>query len=81
MRTTDVVKRGEVYAVDAINAIRTARILKRMSQSEAAEALGVAQNTVSRWENGKTEPSLSDLIKMGEIYEVSLDRLCGVMPR
>ncbi len=66
--------------MEAINAMRAARILKRLSQDEAANAIGVGRNTVSRWEKGSTEPKLSDLIKMSEVYGVSLDRLCGVAP-
>lgn len=60
--------------------IRTARLIKRMSQSEAAEALGVSQNTISRWEIGATVPNGLDIINMGRVYGVSLDILCGVKP-
>lgn len=60
------------------DSLRTARTLKRMSQSEAADAVGVTQNTISRWENGVGAPDARQLIKMGEVYGISLDVLCGL---
>ena len=66
--------------MEYIDAIRTARNIKKMSQTEAAEALGVTQMTVSRWETGQTVPNALNLIKMGEVYGKSIDQLCGVKP-
>lgn len=66
--------------MEYIDAIRTARNIKKMSQTEAAEAIGVTQTTVSRWETGQTVPNALNLIKMGEVYGKSIDQLCGVKP-
>ena len=66
--------------MEYIDAIRTARNIKKMSQTEAAEAIGVTQMTVSRWETGQTVPNALNLIKMGEVYGKSIDQLCGVEP-
>ncbi len=33
----------------------------RMNQTEMAQAIGVARNTISRWELGKAEPLLHDI--------------------
>jgi len=66
--------------MEYIDAIRTARNIKKMSQTEAAEAIGVTQMTVSRWETGQTVPNALNLIKMGEVYGKSIDQLCGVKP-
>ena len=64
--------------VELRDSLRLARNVKRMSQTEVAESIGVTQNTVSRWENGVSAPDARQLIKMGELYGVSLDALCGL---
>lgn len=60
--------------------LRTARILKKMSQTEAAEEIGVSQNTISRWEIGASTPDALSLIAMHSVYGVTIDQLCGVEP-
>ena len=65
--------------MDYIEAIRTARNLKRMSQTDAADAIGVTQKTVSRWETGQTIPNALNLVKMSEVYGKSIDQLGGVV--
>lgn len=64
--------------IELRDSLRIARTIKRMSQTEVADAVGVTQNTVSRWETGVTAPDARQLIKMGELYGVSLDALCGL---
>ncbi len=66
--------------MEYVDAIRTARNLKKLSQTEAAEAIGVTQMTVSRWETGQTVPNALNLIKMSEAYGATIDQLCGVVP-
>ena len=39
--------------------------------------LNTNQNTISRYENGEREPSISDLIKIADYFGVSLDYLVG----
>ena len=55
--------------------IKTARNEAGLSQEQAAEALGVSRQTVSNWETGKTYPDIISVIKMSDLYSVSLDRL------
>ena len=47
--------------------IRYAREKKGMSQAKLALALGVKENTVWRWENNKSTPSASTIIKIADI--------------
>ncbi len=42
---------------------------------EVAERLGIDQSAVSLWENGKTSPRVSLLVKLSELYHCSLDDL------
>ena len=50
------------------------------SQEQLAEALGVARQTVSKWETGQAVPELSGLIALSELYGVTIDRLVKEEP-
>lgn len=45
------------------------------SQEELAEKMEVSRQTVSKWESGKTIPELNKLIKLSEIFNVTVDEL------
>lgn len=47
----------------------------KLSQSEVAKQLSVTRQTISNWENGKSYPSMEMLIKVSEVYQVSIDSL------
>ena len=49
-----------------------------MSQEELAEKLGVSRQAVSKWESGATQPELSKLIELSNIYQVSVDALLSL---
>ena len=53
------------------------RKLNNMTQRQIAEKLGIAQPSYIRYENGKAEPSLENLVKIADIFDVSIDYLCG----
>jgi len=55
--------------------IRNARNNAKLSQEQAAEALGVSRQTISNWENGKSYPDIISVIRMSDLYSVSLDQL------
>ena len=55
--------------------IKTARNEAGLTQETAAELLGVSRQSVSNWENEKSYPDIVSVIKMSDIYNVSLDRL------
>ena len=48
---------------------------KQMSQGELAELLEVSRQSISKWENNSAVPELDKLIRLSEIFEVSLDEL------
>lgn len=64
-----------VNQVDIGNKIKNARMQSGLTQEAAAEALGVSRQTISNWENGKTYPNIVSVIKMSDLYDISLDRL------
>ena len=48
-----------------------------MSQSALAKKLGVTQQCVSEWELWRTEPTLSYLWRIADIFDASMDEVCG----
>ncbi len=46
-----------------------------ISQEELAERVYVTRQTVSNWENGKSYPDIGSLIRLGDLFGVSLDTL------
>ena len=50
-----------------------ARTIKRLTQTELAERVGITQNNLSRIENGKYNPGLDILIKIANALELELD--------
>lgn len=48
-----------------------------MSQLKLSTAIGVSRSTVAMWENGSSQPDNSMLIKLSELFNVSVDYLLG----
>lgn len=46
-----------------------------LSQEELAEKVGVARQTISKWELGETAPDIKQSKKLSEIFNISLDEL------
>ncbi len=53
------------------------RSANNMSQGDLADALAVSRQSVSKWENNNAVPELDKLIKMAELFGISLDELVG----
>lgn len=55
--------------------IKNARTNANLTQEQVAETLGVSRQTVSNWENEKTYPDIVSVVKMSDLYNISLDHL------
>lgn len=55
--------------------LKERRLSLGFTQTEVAEKLFVSHQTVSKWELGKSYPSLDTIVKISEWYEVSIDYL------
>ena len=55
--------------------IKEARQKNNISQESLAEQLGVSRQTISSWENGKSYPDIVSIIKMSDIFNISLDKM------
>lgn len=51
------------------------RKARNLSQGEVADALGVSRQSVSKWENNTSVPELDKLVKLGELFGLTLDEL------
>lgn len=57
--------------------IKKLREEKDMTQQNLADILGVSQQAVAKWESGKAEPDSMTMVRISNIFEVSLDYLLG----
>ncbi|GAA6237249.1 helix-turn-helix domain-containing protein [Apilactobacillus micheneri] len=55
--------------------LRKARQDKNLTQDTVAKHMIVSRQTISSWENEKTYPDITSLIKLSEYYDISLDLL------
>lgn len=55
--------------------IYTLRTRLGLSQEELAEKLGVSRQSVSKWETGQSVPDLEKIIKLADLFGVSVDEL------
>lgn len=55
--------------------LRELRTERNMTQEFVAESLGVSRQAVSKWENGSSEPSTSNLVATAKLYEVLPEEL------
>ncbi|MBQ4573154.1 MAG: helix-turn-helix transcriptional regulator [Clostridia bacterium] len=53
------------------------RTKKNLSQGDLADKLDVSRQSVSKWENNTAVPDLDKLIKLCDVFEISLDELTG----
>lgn len=58
--------------------IRQARKARNWTQEQLAESIGTTQQTINRWENGYTEPKVSDLRKISSALGITLSFLLGL---
>lgn len=57
------------------NRIYELRTARNLSQGDLAEALDVSRQSVSKWETDASVPELHKLVKLCELFEISLDEL------
>lgn len=60
------------------NRIAELRKEKGLTLQQVADAIGVGNNTISRYENGKREPKLETWIKLSNFFNVSISYLQGI---
>lgn len=58
--------------------IREVRESAELNQKEFCAVLGIPQSTLSAYETGRMQPTVTSLVNIAEKFNVSLDWLCGI---
>ena len=57
--------------------LKAYRKAKKVTQQELSEALGYGYTAIANYESGRNEPSLQDLVRIADFFDVSVDSLLG----
>lgn len=60
--------------------LKNQRKTNKYSQEKIAELVGVSRQAVTKWETDHSSPSTDNLIKLANIYHISLDELVNDSP-
>lgn len=55
--------------------LKEARMQHGLTQERISEEIQVSRQTISNWENEKSYPDIISIIKLSDLYEISLDEL------
>jgi len=55
--------------------LKAARVRSGMTQDTVAKQIGVSRQSLSNWENDRTYPDLASVLKLSDLYGLSLDDL------
>lgn len=55
--------------------LKEKRTARGLSQEALAEKIGVSRQTISSWENDRSYPDIGSILKLSDLYDVSLDEL------
>ena len=55
--------------------LREARVSAGLTQERVAGDIDVSRQTISNWENEKSYPDIISVIKLSDLYDISLDDL------
>ena len=75
LKSADVRKEKNEAKISLGEALKTYRTSCKMTQEFVAESLGVSRQAVSKWENGTSDPSTSNLLALAKLYGVSAEEI------
>ena len=75
LKSADVRKEKSETKISLGEALKAYRTNCKMTQEFVAESLGVSRQAVSKWENGTSDPSTSNLLALAKLYGVSADEI------
>lgn len=58
--------------------LRELRLKKRLTQTQLSAYLGYGYTAVANYESGRNEPSLRDVARLCQVFDVSADYLIGI---
>ncbi|MBY4641487.1 XRE family transcriptional regulator [Gluconacetobacter entanii] len=57
--------------------LKRMRLAVRLSQAKAGKQLGIKGPSIAQWESGRSKPALDRLPELADLYQVTLEELCG----
>ena len=75
LHTGEIRKEKSAVRKSLGEALKEHRIRCQMTQEFVAERLGVSRQAVSKWENGTSDPSTSNLLALAKLFGVSAEEL------
>ena len=75
LKSGDVRKEQAAVRMSLGEALKENRVRCQMTQEFVAEHLGVSRQAVSKWENGSSDPSTSNLLALAKLYGISAEDL------
>ena len=75
LHTGEIRREKSVIRMSLGEALKENRVRCQMTQEFVAEHLGVSRQAVSKWENGTSDPSTSNLLALAKLYGISAEEL------
>ena len=75
IHSKDVRQEKSVVRKSLGEALKVHRTQCKMTLEFVAETIGVSRQAVSKWENGTSDPSTSNLFALAKLYGVSVEEL------
>ena len=82
LHTGEIRREKSVVRKSLGEALKEHRVRCQMTQEFVAEHLGVSRQAVSKWENGSSDPSTSNLLALAKLYAIdAADLLRDAAPK
>ena len=75
VKSQDIRKESTAVRHSLGEALKEHRTSCKMTQEFVAEHLGVSRQAVSKWENGTSDPSTTNLLALAKLYGISAEEL------
>ena len=75
LKSKDVRKEKSELRITLGERLKQERVSHKMTQEFVAETIGVSRQAVSKWENGASDPSTSNLFAIANLYGTSAESL------
>ena len=75
LHTGEIRREKSVVRKSLGEALKENRVCCQMTQEFVAEHLGVSRQAVSKWENGTSDPSTSNLLALAKLYGICAEEL------
>lgn len=75
MMTSSAIQEMEME--EFVKNLKTIRTARGLNQNQVAELLSISPRVYNRWERGSAIPRLDTLVRLADIFNVTLDELSG----